>query len=133
MFEKELSDKLKAIFKLKKVTFDAVSESREQECGFVGISMARGSIREKKQLCRVEGTLTVYGNADKLTYGFFAKRIDEAAQHDKAGFFFLDIEENASMIQNVIERSISFVYFFRGPYDPDVGTLNELTVSEAED
>lgn len=133
MFEKDLTDKLKRIFKLEKITLNAISDSNEQLYGFVSISLARGSIRERKYLARVAGTLTVYGNTERLKYGFFSRAMDQASKEDMSSFYFYDVEENANVSLTVAARSISFVFFFNGQYDPDVGTLESVTIEQVED
>lgn len=133
MFEQDLQEKLTRIFRLNKVTLDQESDTHEQNTGFVAVSLARGSIRDRKYLARVEGTLTVYGNTERLKYGFFSKGISQAAKADLNSFYFFDVEENTRMMRNIVQRSISFVFFFSGQYDPDVGTLNSVIIEEAED
>lgn len=126
MFEKSLKDKLKAIFDFDKVTFDLASVSKEQEGIFINVEKALSVIKEKRQYCRVNGKLSVFANADKLPYGYFAKKIQEADLDLTHDLFFFDLEENAGQFQNIVERSLSFIYFYNSQYDPAVGIINEV-------
>lgn len=130
MYENELSEKLKNIFQLKKVTFQEPGESNEQETLFIEIETSRNKIKDGRFTARVSGRLTVFGNANKMPFGFFSKQIDKAKVDDKKDFFFTDFEENTKIINNIVERSLSFVYFFNGQFDPNIGTLNQIDIEE---
>jgi hypothetical protein len=137
MFETELKQKLKRIFDLK-VTFDEPPvkldrsiPSREQECIFVRIDSAKSRIFDRRQTAKVMGKLIVFCNSDKLPYGYFSKKIAAANKSDLSSLFFYDIEENAGIFLNISERSMSFVFLFDSQYDPNIGTLNTVDLSEA--
>lgn len=132
MFEAELQSKLKTIFRLPKVSYNTPSESQEQECLFVQIDTVRTSIKDAREIARVNGKLHVYANHDKLPYGYFSKCIAEAAATDSIKFFFYDFEENSGRFLNLVERSLSFVYFFDGQYDPNVGTITSIALETVE-
>jgi len=132
VFESALASKLKRIFDVDKSTFNLPSDIHEQECLFIQVDNARSTIKEGRQVCRVTGKLRYFANTDKLPYGYFAKKIQEAVPADTRNLFFYDIEENAGTFLNIAERSMSFVYFFDSQYDPDLGTLNEVTFEVAE-
>lgn len=132
MFEATLKEKLKTVFDFDKVTYDEVSESFEQECMFVEVVSARTTIKDGLQLARVEGLIKVYANADKLPFGYFQKKIKEADPSDTMDLFFYDIETNAGVRNNIKERSMSFVYFYSGQYDPNLGTITSIEISEAQ-
>lgn len=132
MLEATLQETLKRIFDLKKCTFDSVSESREQECIFVEVDSNRGSIKDGVEVFRVEGRIRVFANRDKLPLGYFAKKIHEADPTDTQDLFFFDIEQNLGIIQNIVERTVSFVYLYSGQYDPALGTITSIEISEAQ-
>lgn len=128
MFEKTLKEKLEKIFDLK-VSFSEPGESNEQECLFVEVTRAFPKVKDGREVCRVEGQCAVYGNNDKLKYGYFSKQIDRALQEDKEKFFFYDFEQNSRLYQNIVQRSFSFVYFFSGQYDPEQGTITSTDIT----
>lgn len=127
-----MRDQLKRIFDLDKVTYDVPGESREQEAAFIEVTQARCRVREKLGTARVTGKLHVFANLDKLPYGYFSKCIAAADPEDVKPFVFYDFEENKGTIRNIAERSLGFLYFFHGQYDPNVGTLSSINLSYAE-
>ncbi len=133
MFRSILTDQFKRIFALEKVTFSAPGESQEQECLFVDIQRSRNRIKDGRALARVTGSLTIFGNADKLPFGYFSKCISKASSDqpaDVAGLFFFDFEENSLVTQNIVQRSCSFTFFFNSQYDPEVGSITSITLEE---
>lgn len=128
MFEKQIVESLKRIFDLKKVTLSAPGESPEHECLFVDVETSRVKISEGRAKIRATGRARIFGNSDRMPFGYFQKRIELAENADLIPFFFYDLEENATLFQNIAERSLSFVYFFDGQYDPDQGSLTSLEI-----
>jgi hypothetical protein len=131
LFEQDLAGKLERIFGFDKVTFDQVSESREQEGVFIEIERARPTIKDGKQISYVQGRVRVFAQNDKLPYGYFLKFIRLADPEDTKDLFFFDMETNAGYFRNLTERSLSFVYFFSGQYDPSLGSITSIEISEA--
>ena len=131
MIEKLLLSHLAGIFELD-VTFDRVSESREQERAFVEIREAKVRLKEGRQTASIVGRLRVFAQAEKLPLGFLAKKIEAASLELTRGFYFYDLEENAGTYRNIVERSASFVFLFDSQYDPALGTLNVVNLSHAE-
>lgn len=129
MFEQALSDKFRRIFLVEKVTYDLPSDVEEQECLFVEVESCRSSIKDSRALARVTGSAFIFGNTEKLPYGFFAKKIKEAELDDVRNIFFFEIEDNGNRYRNIARRAFSFIYFFDSEYDPDQG---ELTAIEME-
>lgn len=119
---------LRRIFKLSKVTFDKPGESQEQECLFIQVDQAKGRIKDKVETSRVQGKLTIFASLEKMPLGYMAKCISAAQAADTKPFFFFDLEENAGTIGNISERTASFLFLYKGQYDPDVGTLNQLNI-----
>jgi hypothetical protein len=128
MFEKHLTESLKRIFDLKKVTLSAPGESPEHECLFVDVETSRVKLSGGRAKVRATGRARLFGNADRMPLGFFQSQIEGSLNDDLKSFFFYDLEENASLFQNIAERSLSFVYFFDGQYDPDQGSLTSLEI-----
>lgn len=129
MFKAELKDKIQRIFDLGKVTYDLPSSSKEQECAFIEIIKTSDSIQDGRVLSMVTGKLHVFANVEKLPFGYFSKKISASKHADTKAFFFYD-EENKGTYQNIVERDLSFIYFFDSQYDPDVGTINSITLTE---
>lgn len=104
-------------------------ESQEQECLFVEIEKTRDQIKDGKTRSMISGNASIFGINDKLPFGFFAKAIKQADQAITKDFFFYDIETNNKIYRDKVQRSFSFVYFFSGQYDPDTGSIDEVTLS----
>lgn len=132
MFEPSLKAKLTRIFGLDKVTFDTPGESQEQEGMFISVDSAKMRIRDKRQIARVTGTIRVFASLDKMPFGFFSKSLANAAADDVKGLFFYDFEENKGTFRNIAERSMGFIYLFDSQYDPNLGILNEINLTYAE-
>lgn len=130
MFEKQLASKLKKIFKVKKVTYDAPSESNEQECIFVNVVSSKNTIKDGKEIAKVEGVLTMFGSADKMPFAFFSKAIYQADSEDTKDLFFYEVDRNVLDVQNIVQRTCAFVYFYSGQYDPDLGTITSVEIQE---
>ncbi len=126
MFEKDLLDKFKRIFDLDKLTYDNPSESKEQECAFINVASSVNSVKDGKFVGKVTGKLTVFANSDKLPYGYFTKHIAEAEVEDTKNLFFYQFEENLPTINNIAERTLSFIYLFDYQYNPNVGEITSI-------
>ncbi len=134
MFESELKALLKKIFAVKKVTFDNPGESQEQEVLFIEIDNCTSAIKDGFEKHMVSGNAVFFANADKLPFGYFAKRIKQADHADTKELFFFDFESNSRRNQNIVQRGFSFVYFYSAQYDPKVGEITsiELTTTTEE-
>lgn len=139
MFEAELKTKLQKIFKVKKVTFDRPGDQvgdvkvPEQECLFIDVARAPCNFKDKKAFAKVQGRCLMYGNIDKLPYGFFAKAITLADPELTRDFFFFDFEDNNERFVNLTERSFSFIYLFNGQFDPSLGNITSIEFQEESD
>lgn len=129
MFESSLSGKLQRIFDFDKVSFDRPGESQEQEGLFIEVESAKCRIVDGRQISRVTGTIRVFGQNNKLPYGYFSKCISEADPADTKSLFFYDFEENRGTFRNIAERAAGFLYLFDSQYDPAIGTLNQVNLS----
>lgn len=132
MIEKALKEKLERIFGIEKVSFDQPGESFEQKTLFVEIGTCRSSIKTGRHVARVSGRLLFSAPATQVPLGFFSKRIAEALLSDTVDFFFFEFEENANRYQNLVERSLSFVFFYNEQYNPEVGTMSQLNTVVTE-
>ena len=130
MFRESLKENLKAIFDLKKVTFDQVGESLEQECIFIEIDNSVNAIQEYKETAKVNGRLRIFASQDKLPYGYFQKKIQSAPTEYTKDLFFYDIEGNTNIQNNIVERTMSFQYLFTSQHDPNLGTITSIELSE---
>jgi hypothetical protein len=129
VFEKALSTKLRNIFNVKKVSFDDPGDSHEQECLFIKVEAARVTIKDGREVCRANGTIYVFGNSDKLPFGFFFKKINAARLADTKDLHF-SAEENFVIYENIVERTLGFVFLYDSQYDPDLGILNEVNFQQ---
>jgi len=132
MFKASLAGKLKRIFQMNKVTYDLPSESQEQEAIFVEIDECKTKITDAREIAKVTGKIKIFANSDKLPYGFLTKRIAEAHASDVKDLMFYSFEENHGTFGNIAERSMQFVYLFDSQYNPELGTMTELTLSTTE-
>lgn len=131
MFRAELKERLSAIFQVPKVTFEAPSESFEQDTLFVDILSAPARFSSGTYaFAKVSGTLTIYSQENKLPFGFFGRKIEQAAKEQTNPLFFFDVDIDvptspARMI-NLHERRCSFIFLYKAQYDPNQGELTEL-------
>jgi hypothetical protein len=134
MFEASLKTKFDQIFGLKfPTTFDDVGESEEQDRIFVNVASCLPSIRDGLALERVQGEAFVYASSEKLPFGFFSKCIRNADKELTKDLFFYDLETNNKTDNNIVRRSFRFVYFFTEQYDPRIGTITSVDLSEIEE
>ncbi len=129
MFEKTLEDKLKKIFKVKKVTYAQPGDSKEQECVFVTVENPRCTFKDGRSIARVTGTIMIQGNSDKMPFGYMAKAWAESSAADKKDLALFEIELNDKYYQNLVQRTASFVYFFSSQYDPNIGNIESINIS----
>ncbi len=130
MFEKTMIDQLSRIFDIARVTFDDPSESQEEECLFIQVQKSKNTIKNGHAIARVTGKILMYVNIEKMPFGYLSKKIEEAEQADVSPFFFFDFEDNLSTYASIAQRSLQFVYFFNGQYNPEVGTLTSLNLQQ---
>lgn len=131
MFEKELAARIQRIFDFPKVTYDRASESKEQKAIFIEIDQADVRIRDKRAICKVEGTLRAFAQSSVLPFGYMAKKIAESNPADSKAFWF-GSEQNLGTIVNLVERKMAFTFLFDSEYDPSTGTITSITTSYAE-
>lgn len=130
-----MAEKLSRIFGMRKTTFDAPSVnsttgSFEQDTLFIEVSECNSRVTAGMQYAKVLGSLVVFSQFDKMPFGFFNKKIEQADIDDKKEFFFFDIDLNPASsparFQNIAERRVRFVYLYAGQYDPEHGSLTSV-------
>lgn len=135
MFRNELADKLSQIFGLRKTTFDAPAVnsntgSFEQDTLFIEINQCPARVTEGRVYSKVLGSLVVFAQVNKLPFGYFNKKIQQADPSLTKDLFFFDIDLNpvtsAARIQNISERRLRFVYLYSAQYDPEHGSITSL-------
>lgn len=135
MFEASLIETFESIFDMKvsmdlsKIKFTDQGYSGEQECIFIEIASSRNKIKDKRQYARVTGQIKVFANADKLPFGYFSKKIAEANNDLTHDLFFYDFESNTNLYLNVVQRTLSFIYFFNSQYNPALGTITSVDLT----
>ncbi len=132
MFKKEMADKLKGIFGLAKVSYDAPGESFEQDTLFIEIANCKSNTGQGKATARVNGQIVVFSEMNKLAFGFFNKRIQNASPELTKNFFFSELDVDAlnspARQVNISERRASFVYLYSAQYDPNQGLITEIDI-----
>lgn len=133
MFKADLQRRLERIFGIAKTTYDAPNhEALEQDTMFIEITYVLGRLSgTDRATARVGGFITVFSQADRLPYGFFAKRIARADPSDTRRLFFqreVDLQDSPARLQNLHERRVGFTFLYDAQYDPDKGSLTELTM-----
>jgi hypothetical protein len=130
MFETELKKKIERIFGIKKITFNAVDyDAPEQNCLFIDVQTCLPRVSHGRARAKVTGFISVFAAGEKLPYGFFAKRIQNANIEDTKDLFFLAEEEvlnSPARLIDINERRVGFVFLYAGQYDPDQGELTSI-------
>ena len=126
MFRKELKRKLSEIFAMS-VSFQKPSDDTpEQEIIFVEIDDSQSKVTHGKQVAKVNGSLVMYAPQEKLPFGFFTKKINQAGAELNQGFFFYGMDENKKTYVDLVERRCRFVFLYSGDYDPEAGTMTSV-------
>lgn len=132
MFEKELADKFKAIFDVKDVSYDNPGESQEQEKLWVSVETPKFTFADKKVKAIVTGSAIMFGRNDALTFGYLSQCISKASNALTKDLFFSDFESNTLRFRDKVQRGFNFTYFFNSQFDPDVGTIESVTINTQE-
>ncbi len=124
MFRAELEKKFRSIFGIDKVTFNEEG-SFEQDTLFVEVNNCRTNPSQGFLTARVQGSIFIFAQRDKIPFGFFAKRITQADNELTKDLFFFEMDtENVASparIQNISERRCRFEFFFKTQYDVPKG------------
>lgn len=132
MIEQQLQKDIKELFEFKQVTLDAPSESLEQDKLFVEVEQNDTRLKDGLMTGRLRGRIKCYASNDKIPFGYFNKKIQEHKTLSNK-FVFFEIDRNNPIFRDKVERSVGFIYFFSGQYDPDLGTLNTLKTYEVNE
>lgn len=137
MFRKELHTVMHKIFGLEKTTYSAPSDAFEQDTLFIEVQDVQSNAGEGKASCKVTGAVVIFSQGNKLPYGFFNKKIQQAKPEYKKDLFFFDIDTDAvnspARIQNIHERRCSFIYLYKEQYDPNQGELTSVVFNGDEE
>src|SRR6478735_162475 len=131
-----MAEKLSQIFGFKKTTFSTPSPdtngSYEQDILFVQVEQARSRAGDGVATAKVMGTFIVFTQMDKMPFGYFNKRVEQADASLTKDFFFFDIDLNPvsspAKLQNITERRVKFVYLYKAQYDPEQGEMTNLEI-----
>ena len=136
MFKDDLQRRLCKIFDVKKTTYDAPGDSFEQDTIFVSIAKSTARVSDMKggrETAKVEGSLTMYSQNNRLPFGFFNKRIEQADKQYTNNLFFydidVDVEASPARLQNIHERRVGFIFLYDSQYDPERGQLTSLDLT----
>lgn len=134
MFRAELSRKLSEIFGIRNVSFDAHSDSFEQDTLFIEIEHSHARATETTIHAKVMGSLVIFSQLDKLPYGFFNKKIQSASHALTKDLYFYEIDvsppNSPARSYNLSERRTRFIYLFSTQYDPAQGALTSISIEE---
>jgi hypothetical protein len=131
MFEAELERRLKGIFGVKSVRFDAPNPAaKEQDTLFVDIQSCRSNITAGRECARVQGGLMLFSQNGRLPFGFFNKKIHQSDSKLTRDLFFYDFDTSTETYQNLVERRVNFIFLYSGQYDPEQGEITSLGITE---
>ncbi len=136
MFREQLKYKIEQIFGIPKVTFDFPGERKErgelksieQESVMIQVDKSNCRVKSGKEYARAQGSISVFANSDKLPFGYFAKRIEQADPDLTKDIFFYDIDESSPVIQNVVDRTLRFVFLYSGDYNPNNDQIDSIKI-----
>lgn len=128
MIEAKLQSLFEKIFDFKKTTFNAPSDSQEQECLFIEIDTVRTNVKDNTVESKVTGKASVYAPSDKLPVMYLAQKIRAANPSLTKDLFFYDFEQNFPMEVNIVKRGFGFVYLFSGQYDPHNDNIESIDI-----
>ena len=136
MFKKDLIAKFERIFEMEKVTFDAPSDKFEQDTIFVNVTEVFSRAANKKMNMRINGTIQIFSEHEKLPFGFMARMLEKAKLEDKKDLFFFSLDQEVSnspaRMVNISERQAKFVFLFSKQYNPNQGTMTSVVLGEPE-
>jgi len=130
---------MELIFGFKETSFEITgSKVYEQDVLFIDIHKCTTRIsradQDGRETARVDGAITVFSQENRLTYGFFNKRIERADPALTKNLFFYDIDvdvaSSEARLQNLHERRCSFVFLYDAQYDPARGSLTTLVLHD---
>lgn len=125
MYQKQLEEDLKKIFKTKAVRFCRAEGLLEQDVLCVDITAQRIGAQEGKAWARVSGTVAVRGTNKKNPSGFLAKKVAQADPQVLARFWFASGETpvNIPIEWEIKAYKLDFTYFYQEEYAPVKGII----------
>lgn len=125
MYQEQLEEDLKKIFKTKAVRFCRAEGLLEQDVLCVDITAQRIGAQEGKAWARVSGTVAVRGTNKKNPSGFLAKKVAQADPQVLARFWFASGETpvNIPVEWEIKAYKLDFTYFYQEEYAPVKGIL----------
>lgn len=125
MYQKQLEEDLKKIFKTKAVRFCRAEGLLEQDVLCVDITAQRIGAQEGKAWARVSGTVAVRGTNKKNPSGFLAKKVAQADPQVLARFWFASGETpvNIPIEWEIKAYKLEFTYFYQEEYAPVKGII----------
>lgn len=136
MFKSDCELRLKNIFGINRIIFDAYSAGKEQEAIFVDIDDIYDYAVEGDISLIVIGRLEICGPAVKMQYGWIRKKIETAKLSDTDTFIFGRKEIPIKFTQNnneFVKYSVDFVYRFFENFNPKNAKITGATINLEED
>lgn len=137
MFKADLEDRLKKIFCVNSVKFDAFVLGKEQEVLFVDIDTAKLYSTSGKHWWFVKGRLSICGIASKHKYGWAHSKIDIADKALTSKFMFGRDERPIKYPYNnndFVKVDVDFFYIYDADFNPNSAKIAsvELTTEEEQ-
>lgn len=125
MYQKQLEEDLRKIFKTKAVRFCRAEGLLEQDVLCVDITAQRIGAQEGKAWARISGTVAVRGTNKKNPSGFLAKKVAQADPQVLARFWFASGETpvNIPVEWEIKAYKLDFTYFYQEEYAPVKGII----------
>ncbi len=126
--ENGLKENFQKIFDLKKTSFNAPSDSQEQECLFIEIDQILSDVKDNLLTGKVTGKATVYAQSDKMPTTYLMEKIAAAANSLTKDLFFHEFTSQPMEI-NIVKRGFSFIYFFASQYNPHADNIESIEIT----
>lgn len=135
MFKEQLKADLEKIFGFKKTTFEAPSDTYEQDTLFVEIVECRTRATQGTVYAKVSGILVTYSN--KIPFGYMTKRVGLPQSLEAAKNFFIEPEREIAMsaarLLNIAERRTNFTFLYQAPYNPATDSMEGIDFEIVEE
>lgn len=136
MFKSTLEAKLKKVFGINQIIFDAFQLGKEQEALFVDIDNAKDYTTEGNIDMLVLGRLSISGPTGKFKYGWVRKKFETANKTDTADLFLGRDELPIKFMQNnneFIKYEVEFVYRFKESFNPKSDKIGSAEIKLQEE
>jgi hypothetical protein len=136
MFRTDLEERLKKIFCVSVVKFDAFMLGKEQEALFVDIDTAKLYSTSGKHGWFVKGRLSICGIAGKHKYGWAHSKIELAEKSLTAPFIF-GRDENPIKFSNnnndFVKIDMDFIYIYDADFNPISAKIVRAEITTEEE